>query len=73
MIRLRVFKDLAKVHQLMRKLPKIIALDDSRKELLHVANDVESEVDQKDHFDADGAPLSGPDIDGKWADLNRRL
>lgn len=72
MIRLRTFKGLPKVHQLMRKLAKIVALEDSRKELLFIANEVDASIPADNQFDADGNALSGADIDGKWADLNRR-
>jgi hypothetical protein len=72
MIRLRTFKGLPKVHQLMRKLTKMVALEDSRKELLLISNEVDTSIPAEDQFDADGNALSGADIDGKWAELNRR-
>lgn len=72
MIRLRTFKGLSKVHQLMRKLTKIVALPDSRKELLFIADEVDNSIASEEQFDVDGNALSGTDIDGKWAELNRR-
>jgi hypothetical protein len=56
----------------MRKLTKMVALEDSRKELLLISNEVDTSIPTEDQFDADGNGLSGGDIDGKWADLNRR-
>jgi hypothetical protein len=72
MIRLRMFKGLLKIHQLMRKLPKLCAVEDSRKELLSIADEVDVSVPTEDQFDADGNALSSADIDGKWAERNRR-
>lgn len=72
MIRLRTLKGLPKVHQIMRKLPKMCGLQESRKELLNLANEVESSLPSDEQFDADGNALSPVDIDGKWAERNRR-
>lgn len=72
MIRLRTLKGLPKIHQLMRKLPKMCALLDSRKEILSITNEVDSSLPKEQQFDADGNALSTADIDAKWADLHRR-
>jgi hypothetical protein len=72
MIRLRTLRGLPKVHQLMRKLPKMCALPDSRKEVLNIANEVDTSLSEHDQFDADGDALSPADVDLKWADRNRR-
>lgn len=71
-IRLRTFKGMPKVHQLMRKLTKMVALEESRRELLFIANEIDTSIPTDNQFDADGNALSGADIDGKWVDLNRR-
>jgi hypothetical protein len=72
MIRLRVLKVLPKIHQLMRKLPKFCTVPDSRKELLHIADEVDASIPSEEHFDKEGNALSSTDIDSKWADRNRR-
>lgn len=72
MIRLRALKGLPKIHQLMRKLPKLCAIQDSRKELLHIADEVDVGIPTEEQFDKDGNPISASDIDSKWADHNRR-
>lgn len=73
MIRLRTFKGLPKIHQLMRKLPKMCALPDSRKEILNIADEVDALLPENDQFDADGNELSPADIDAKWAEHNRKM
>ncbi len=72
MIRLRTLKGLPKIHMLMRKLPKMCALPDSRKEILNIANEVDASLPREEQFDKDGNALSSADIDGKWADRHRR-
>lgn len=72
MIRLRTLKGLPKIHQLMRKLPKICVLPEGRKELLCIADEVDLTVPEEDQFDADGNALSSADVDGKWAERSRR-
>jgi hypothetical protein len=67
MIRLRTFKGLPKIHQMMRDLPKLCALEGSRKELLRIADEVEHSLPEKEQSDADGGPLSWERIDAKWA------
>lgn len=67
MIRLRTLKGLPKIHQIMRKLPKMCALKESKKELLNIANEVDSSLPQNEQFDNEGNPLSPDDIDKKWA------
>lgn len=72
MIRLRTLKGLPKIHMLMRKLPKMCTLPDSRKEILNIANEVDASLRREEQFDKDGNALSSADIDGKWADRYRR-
>jgi vacuolar-type H+-ATPase subunit I/STV1 len=72
MIRLRTLKGLPKIHQLMRKLPKLCAVQDSRKELLHLADEVDVSIPGAEQFDKEGDALSSSEIDSKWADHNRR-
>lgn len=72
MIRLRTIKGLPKVHQLMRKLPKLCARKESRKEILSIANEVDGSLPRQEQFDKDGNPLSWEDVDGKWAERHRR-
>lgn len=71
MIRLRTLKGLPKVHMLMRKLPKMCALPDSRREILSIASHVDVSLPREEQFDRDGSPLSSADIDGKWAERHR--
>jgi hypothetical protein len=72
MIRLRTLKGLPKIHELMRKLPKLCAQQDSRKEILNIANEVDASLPKEEQFDADGDALSSADIDAKWVERHRR-
>ena len=67
MIRLRTLTGLPKIHQIMRQLPKMCALKESRKQILSIADQVDSSLPQEDQYDAQGNPLSSDDIDRKWA------
>jgi len=67
MIRLRTLKGLPKLHYVMRALPKMCALKESRKEILNIANEVDSSLPQEEQFDAEGNALSADDVDKKWA------
>ncbi|MGC2047328.1 MAG: hypothetical protein WA635_01765 [Gallionella sp.] len=67
MIRLRTLKGLPKIHQIMRALPKICALKESRKHILSIANEVDSSLPQDEQYDGEENPLSPDDIDKKWA------
>jgi len=67
LIRLRTLTGLPKIHQIMRALPKMCALKESRRHILSIANEVDSSLPQEDQFDAQGNPLSSDDIDRKWA------
>ncbi len=51
----------------MRALPKMCALKESRKEILNIANEVESSLPQDEQFDGEGNALSLDDVDKKWA------
>jgi len=72
LIRLRTLKGLPKIHQIMRSLPAICALKESRKEILAVANEVDSTLSAKEQFDGEGNPLSPEDVDRKWAQQNQQ-
>ena len=67
MIRLRTLKGLPKIHQIMRALPKMCALKESRKHILSIANEVDSFLPQDEQYDGEGNPLSFDDVDRKWA------
>ncbi|MFA7270305.1 MAG: hypothetical protein WC073_13265 [Sterolibacterium sp.] len=67
MIRLRTLKGLPKIHQIMRGLPKMCALKESRKQIINIANEVDSLLPQDEQFDAEGNALSPEDVDKKWA------
>lgn len=68
MIRLRHLKDLGKIHMIMRQLPKLAALKDSRKELIKISDEVPDQLPQKERFDAKGEPLSIGQNDRKWVE-----
>lgn len=72
LIRLRTLKGLPTIHDVMRKLPKMCALKDSRKEVLKIADEVDADLPKTDCFDGDGNPLSPEDIDGKWAQRHQQ-
>jgi hypothetical protein len=72
MIRLRHLKDLDKIHMIMRKLPKLAALKDSRKELVKISELVPDQLPQKERFDDQGEPLSIEQSDRKWVDQSQR-
>jgi hypothetical protein len=71
MIRLRTLKGLPKVHQIMRSLPGMCSLKESRKEIFCVANDIDANLPASEQFDADGKPLSPDEVDKKWAQLHQ--
>lgn len=72
MIRLRHLKDLDKIHMVMRKLSKLTALKDSRKELIKIADVVRDQLPQKDRFDGTGEPLSIEQNDRRWVEQSQR-
>jgi hypothetical protein len=72
MIKLRTLKGLPKVHQLMRELPKMCALKESRKEILKVANDVDVSLPKEEQFDGEGNALSWENVDAKWAQRHQQ-
>lgn len=72
MIRLRTLKGLPKIHQIMRELPKMCALKESRKQILSIANEVESSLSPDEQFDAQGNALSSDDVDKKWAQRHQQ-
>ncbi|HKZ40878.1 MAG TPA: hypothetical protein VJL10_04305 [Anaerolineales bacterium] len=72
LIHLRTLKGLPKIHEIMRELPKMCALKESRKAILNIADEVDSFLPHDDQFDADGNPLSPEDIDRKWAQRNQQ-
>jgi len=72
MIRLRHLKDLDKIHMVMRKLPKLTAVQDSRKELIKISDLVPDQLSQRDHFDDKAEPLSIEQNDRRWVDQSER-
>jgi hypothetical protein len=72
MIRLRTLKGLPKVHQIMRDLPAMCALKASRKEVLAIANEIDSTLPKEEQFDAEDKPLSPDEIDRKWAQRHQQ-
>lgn len=72
-IRLRSLKGLPKVHQIMRQLPKMCALRESRKHILSIANQVDSTLPASELFDDAGEALSSSDVDRKWAARNQQM
>src|SRR5688572_8346384 len=48
MIRLRLLKGLPKIHAVMRQLPKLTGVRDSRKELLKISDEVDSNLPVKE-------------------------
>ncbi|MFZ1219973.1 MAG: hypothetical protein WAO00_11815, partial [Chthoniobacterales bacterium] len=72
MIRLRHLKDLGKIHMVMRQLPKLSALKESRKELIKISDEVPGQLPQKDRFNAEGEPLSVEQNDRKWVERSQQ-
>ena len=72
MIRLRTLKGLPKIHQVMRALPKMCAVKESSKQLVTLANEVETSLPQNEQFNAEGMPLSLDEIDSKWASRHQQ-
>lgn len=72
MIRLRTLKGLPKIHHIMRELPKMCALKESRKQILSIANEVDSSLPLDEQFDAQGNALSLDDVDKKWAQRHQQ-
>ena len=68
MMRLRLLKGLPKIHMVMRQLPKLVALKDSRKELLKISEEVDAQLPTKERTGTDGTPLSPEVNDRKWID-----
>jgi len=66
MIRLREIKDQGKIHEIMRKIPKICANSQSRKEILGINDKVENDLTKDEHYDKEGNPLPIKAIDAKW-------
>jgi hypothetical protein len=65
-IKLRHLRGLPKVHMVMRQLPKLCGLKESRKELLKISDEVELKLPEKECFDAQGNRLSIEKVDEKW-------
>ena len=68
MIRLRILKGLPKIHMIMRQLPKLSGVKESRKELLQICDEVEAVLPPKERVDASGKPLSPEANDRKWVE-----
>lgn len=72
MIRLRTLKGLPKIHHIMRELPKMCARKESRKQILSIANEVDSSLPPDEQFDAQGNALSLDDVDKRWAQRHQQ-
>ena len=70
-IRVRSLVGLPKVHQIMRSLPRYCEDRAARKEILHIADEVDPTVPAEECVDKDGTPLSLQAIDAKWAEVAR--
>lgn len=68
MIRLRLLKGLPKIHMVMRQVPKLAGLKESRKELLKISEEVDAQLPAKERVDAGGTPLSPEANDRRWID-----
>jgi hypothetical protein len=68
MIRLRTLKGLPKIHMVMRQLPKLAAVKESRKELLKICDEVDASLPAKECFDSKGNPLSPEANDRMWVE-----
>jgi len=71
-IRLRIIKDMDKVHTIMRNLPKYCSTKDGKKEILKIADDVEPVLPISELYDESENPLSSEEIDEKWASKYKR-
>jgi len=71
MIRKREFKDLPKVHQLMRDLPKMIKNPNSKKELYNLL-DIELELTPEESFDSDGNEYEEKVKDRIWGNKHNK-
>ncbi len=72
LIRLRTLKGLPKIHQIMRDIPSMTALKESRKQLRAIANEVDAGLQKEEQFGAEGHPLSPDEIDRKWAQRHQQ-
>lgn len=68
-VRLRNVPDMPKVHTIMRDLHKYCSSKDGRKEIFSIPNKVDPLLPTEECFEDDEQkePLSGKDIDAKWA------
>jgi hypothetical protein len=66
-IRLRHLKGLPKVHMVMRQLPKVCGLKDSRKEVSKISDEVDATLPKKDCYDSNNEPLPFDKVDEVWA------
>jgi len=71
-IRLRKIKEMPKVHEIMRKLPKYCRDSDGKKELLRLGRDVDLIIPPAEQFDDDGNELTPKEIDDKWVANNKK-
>ena len=72
MIRLRVLKDLMKVHRVMQKLKNLCRSKPAKKEVIRISDEVEDILPTSECFDKEGRDLSREDIDRKWASKHQR-
>jgi len=72
MIRLRTIKEMPKIHTVMRNLPKYLNTTEGKKEIMRIAEEVETSIPKDQYFDEKGNPLSSFEIDAKWAAQNQQ-
>jgi len=71
-IRLRVVKDMPKLHGIMRLLPKYCGTSVGKKAILEIPNEVEPVLPSEECVDDSGEPLKPEAIDARWAAKNSR-
>jgi hypothetical protein len=71
-IKLRELRGLPKLHMVMRQLPKLCALKESRKELLKITDEVGLKLAETECFDGKGNRLSIQKVDEKWSESNQQ-
>jgi hypothetical protein len=72
MIRLRTLKGLPKIHQIMRSIPAMCSIREGRKQLSEIADEIESNLPEREQFDSVGKPLSPEEVDKKWANRHQQ-
>jgi antitoxin component HigA of HigAB toxin-antitoxin module len=69
-IRMRELPSMGKVHKIMRDLPKLIENNDSKKELLKLAN-IDLDLPREQCVDKDGKEYNEREKDNRWGEIHR--